>query len=120
MPWKSGVRDLDAAGRSLQADLLDYFYESLCGSNIAVVAVHAGDDGMVQAELGDGVRHAARLIEIDGLGLALGHSAEAAAARAQIAEHHEGCGLLVPALADVRAVRALADGVEVQIARHLF
>jgi hypothetical protein len=55
---------------------------------------------------------AARLVEVDRLGAALGHGAESAAARAQVAEHHEGRGFVVPALADVGAVRAFAHGVQ--------
>ena len=111
--------DLDAAAGGLQADLLDDVDEGLRRADVVVVAVHAGDDGVLEAELRDGVGHAPRLIEVDRLGLALGHRAEAAAPRAEVAEHHEGRGLLVPALADVGAVRALADGVQVQIARQL-
>ena len=63
--------------------------------------------------------HATRLVVINGLGPALGHGAEAAAPGAQVTQHHEGRGLLVPALADVGALRALADGVQVQIAGQL-
>ena len=49
-----------------------------------------------------------------GLGAALGHGAESAAAGAQVAQHHEGRGLVVPALADVGAMGALADRMQVQ------
>ena len=93
--------------------------KALGGAEIVVVAVDAGDDGVGEAKLGDCVGHAARLVEVDGFGLALGHGAEAAAARAEVAEHHEGGGLLVPALADVGALGALADGVEVEVAGEL-
>jgi len=46
---------------------------------------------------------------VDGLGLAGGDRAEAAAAGAGVAEHHEGGGLVVPALTDVGALRRFAD-----------
>ena len=69
---------------------------------------------MLQAERGYCFSHAARLVEVDGLGAALGHGAESAAARAEVAEHHEGGGFVVPALADVGAVGAFADGVQAE------
>ncbi len=78
-----------------------------------VVAGDAGDDGVLQAQRGDGFSHTAGLVEVDGLGTALGHGAKAAAPRAQVAQHHEGGGFVVPALADVGAVGAFADGMQV-------
>src|SRR6201999_4197755 len=44
------------------------------------------------------------------------HVAEAAAAGADVAEDHESRRAALPALADVRAVGLLADGVEVVVA----
>ncbi len=108
--------DFDAAGGGLAADLFDDRDEGVGGAEVVVVAVDGGDDGVGEAELGDGVGDAAGLVEVDGFGLALGDGAEAAAPGAEVAEHHEGGGLLVPALADVGAVGALADGVEVEVA----
>ena len=67
---------------------------------------------MRQAKLGYGIGHAARLVKINRLRAALGHGAEAAAARAQVAEHHEGSSLLVPALAYIGTLSGLADRVE--------
>src|SRR6185437_15424262 len=72
----------------------------------------------LQAEGGDGLRDAARLVEVDRLRPALGHSAESATARAQVAQHHEGGGLVVPAFPDVGAVRALADRVQIERSRQ--
>ena len=109
----------DAAAGGQAADLGDDVDEGLRGAEVVVVAVHAGDDGVLEAELRDGVGDAAGLRMVDGFGLALGHGAEAAAARAEVAEHHEGGRLLIPALADVGAVGALADGVEVELAGQL-
>ena len=114
-----GGEDFDAGAGRLSADFADDFDEGAGGAEVVVVAVDAGDDGVGEAELGDGVGDAARLVEVDGLGLALGDGAEAAAAGAEVAEHHEGGGLLVPALADVGALGALADGVEVEVAGEL-
>ncbi len=70
-----------AAG-GLFANLLDDVDEGLRGAHIVVVAVHAGDDGVLQAKLSDGVRNALRLLVVDGFGLALGYGAEAAASSA--------------------------------------
>ena len=39
--------------------------------------------------------------------------------RADVAEDHERGGAVLPALADVRAVRFLADGMEVELAHQL-
>ena len=114
-----GREDFDTRGRRLQANLADDRDEGLGGAEVVVVAVDRRDDGVGEAELGDRVGDAARLVVVDGLGAALGHGAEAAAPRAQVAEHHEGSGLLVPALADIGAVGGLADGMQVQVAGEL-
>ena len=55
---------------------------------------------------------------IDRAGSAVGHGAVRAGARADVAEDHERGGAVVPALADVRAARFLADGVQVQLAHQ--
>ena len=89
-------------------------------ANVVVIAIHAGDDGMLQSKRGDGFGDATRLIPIDRLGTAFGHGAESAAASADIAQQHEGRGLVIPALADVRALRRFADGVQPKPARQLF
>ena len=86
--------------------------EGARAAEVVVVAIDAGDHGVVQAQLGHGLGHAAGLVEIDGLGAALGHGAKAAAACAEVAQHHEGGGFVVPAFADVGAVSTLANGVE--------
>ncbi len=83
-----------------------------------VVAIDAGDDGMLQAKCGHGFSHAARLVKIDRLRAAFGHGTKTAAARAQVAEHHEGGGFVVPALADVGAVGAFANGMQIEGARQ--
>ncbi len=49
-----------------------------------------------------------------GIGLPFGHRTEAAPPRTEIAQQHEGCGAMVPALADVGAVRRLAYRVQIE------
>ena len=109
-----GNEDFDAAAGGLAANLVDDHGEDARAADEVVVAIDAGDDGVLQAERGDGFGDAARLVEVDGLGAALGDGAKAAAARAQVAEHHEGGRLVVPALADVGALGALAHGVQAE------
>jgi hypothetical protein len=105
-------QDFDAAIGNQFANLADGFGEHLGAADIVVVPIHAGDDSMFQAERGNGLSYAARFVPVDGLWTAFGDSAESAAACADITEQHEGCGLVVPALADVRALRRFADGVQ--------
>ena len=109
-----GDEDFDAAAGGLAANLFDDQGEGARAADEVVVAIDAGDDGVLQAERGHGFGDAAGLVEVDGLGAALGHGAESAAAGAEVAEHHEGGGFVVPALADVGAMSALADGVEAE------
>ena len=82
-----------------------------------VVAVHRGHDAMAQSHLVHRVGHAQRLRAVDHLRHAGLHVAEAAPARAGVAQDHERGGAPLPALADVGAVRLLADGVQ-RLAAH--
>ena len=117
-----GGEDFDLAAGGLAADLQAAVraMRRPGGAEVVGGAVDAGEDGGAAAELGDGVGDAGGVGVVDGLGAALGHGAEAAAAGAQIAEHHEGGGFTVPALADVGALGGLADGVEVEVAGEFF
>ena len=114
-----GGEDFDLRTRRLSANFVDDVDEGLGSAEVVVIAIDAGNDGVGEAELGNGIGDAAGLFVVDGLGLAFGDRAEAAAAGAEVAEHHEGSGLVVPALTDVGAVGGLADGVEVEVAGQL-
>ena len=61
----------------------------------------------------------ARLVGVERLGPAVGDVAERAAARAQVAQDHEGRGALAEALADVRAGGFLAHRVQLLLAQDL-
>ena len=83
-----------------------------------VVAIHRGDDDVLEPELGDGAADALRLLAVLPRRLAVGDRAVAAVPRAHVAQDHEGGGGVLPALADVRAVRLLAHGVQVEVAHE--
>ena len=83
------------------------------------VAGDAGDDAVPQAHLRDGLGDARGLAEVE-LGRPAGlDRAEVAGARADVAEDHHGGGAARPALAEVRALRALADRVELVVVHQL-
>ena len=95
------------------ADRMDHVGEVLRAAIVEVVAVDRGDDDMRQPHLGDRLADIVRLVRIERPRHAGGDVAEGAGARADVAHDHEGRVLLVPALADVRAARLLADRDEV-------
>jgi len=107
-----GDEDFDAAARGLAADFLNNECKGPGAAEVVVVAIDAGDHCVEQPQFSHGLGNPARLVEIDRFGAALGHGAKAATARAQIAEHHEGGRLVVPALANVGAMGAFAHGVQ--------
>ena len=114
-----GGQDLDLAARGQHPDRADHADERSGPVVGQVVAVDRGDDGVAQAHLLDLGRDPHRLQRVVPGRLAGLHVAEAAAAGADVAEDHEGRGAALPALADVRAVRLLADRVEVLRADRL-
>lgn len=109
-----GDEDFDFAAGDAFADGLDAEGEEECAAVFAVVAIDAGDDGVLEAEGSDGFGDAAGLIEIDGEGGSFLNGAETAAAGADVAEDHEGGGAVVPAFADVGAGGGFANGVELE------
>ena len=110
------IRDehFHAASFGLPPDFADGLSKDFRAAEIVVVAVHAGDDRVLQAQPRDRFRHTPWPVPVDRLGGALGDGAESAAPRAQVAEQHECGGLMVPAFADVGALRTLADRVQVE------
>ncbi len=112
---KIGHQHLDTASGEALANGADGEREQLRAAVLAVVAIDAGDHGELEVERGARLGHPARLVVIDGEGRALLHGAESAATRAHIAQDHEGGGAAVPAVTDVGARGALADGVQVEL-----
>ncbi len=113
-----GDEHLDAhAGRPL-AHREDRLGEDARPAVGQVVARDAGHDDVLETELADGLRDAARLVVVEP-GRAAGlHGAEPAGPGARVAEDHDRGRALVPALPDVRAVGLLADGVQVEAAEQ--
>src|SRR5215217_5011546 len=111
--------NLDGAAGDLGPDLAYGGGEDRGPAVLQLVAVHARYDGVLEAHLFGGVGHAPRFVEVELRRLAGEDGAEAAGAGADVAQDHEGRGAVVPALADVRAARLLADGVEVEAAHGL-
>ena len=105
--------DLDRRGRARLADRLDHLDELARAAVGQVVAVHRGDDDMLQAHLHRRLGDMLGLQRIDLAGHAGLDVAEAAGARADVAQDHHRRVFLGPALADIRARRFLAHGDEV-------
>ena len=81
-----------------------------------VVARHASDDRVLEAERAHRLGHPGRLVRVAGLGSAGVDQAEAAGPGAALAEDHERGGAVGPALVDVRAARLLAHRVQLEAA----
>ena len=76
------------------------------------VAGDGSDHAMAQAHFGDGIGDTGGFAEVEFRGAAGLDGAEITGARADVAEDHHRGGAAGPAFAEVRALRALADGVE--------
>ena len=83
-----------------------------------IVAIDAGDHGVLELEPAEHLGDAARLVRVGGQRAAGGDVAEPARPRADVAEDHDRQRAAVPALADVRAARALAHGVQLELLDH--
>src|SRR5258708_39829702 len=84
-----------------------------------VVAVDTRDHDVAKFERRDRPGEIDRLFAIERQRAAVADVAERAAARADIAHDHEGRRAFAEALADVRARRLLAHGVQVVLAQDL-
>ena len=100
------------------AQRLDHLDELRRAAVGQIVAVDAGHDDMLEAELGRGGRDMLGLERIDRARHAGLDVAEGAGAGAGVAKDHHRRVLLGPAFADVRAGRFLAHGGEVELAHQ--
>ena len=94
-------------------------FGEVSGAAVAeVVAIHAGDDDMRQAEFGDGAGEVLRLRRVGRVRASVGDIAERTAAGAEVAENHKGRRSLSETLADVGAGRFFANGMQVVFAEE--
>src|SRR6478736_6323613 len=82
-----------------------------------IVAIHARDDDVAQAERGNRPREIDGLVGIERQRTAVPDVAERAAPRADVAHDHERGRALAEAFADVRARRFLANRVQTVLAQ---
>jgi len=118
---RAGVT-LEVAGQHLEDELRSRAFD---GANrrrpvrgaavLQIVPIHAGDHGVPQAELGQNGRDALRLTRVGGLRPARGHVAKLTGTGAGPPQNHDGERFAVPALADVGARCAFADGVQAEL-----
>mmetsp|Transcript_9919 Transcript_9919/g.23262 ORF Transcript_9919/g.23262 Transcript_9919/m.23262 type:complete len:203 (-) Transcript_9919:1259-1867(-) len=90
-----------------------------CAAILQVVAVHAGDDDVLELQRRNRLGQVQRLVHVQRVRAAVAHVAEGAAAGALVAHDHEGRRALAEALADVGAAGLLADGVQLVLAQDL-
>ena len=109
-----GGKHLDPATRNGVAHRADGGGPDARASVGQVVASDAGDDHEPQAHLLHGGGDPLGLVLVDGLGARRHHVAEAAAARAPVAQDQERGLARLPAFADVRAHRLFADRMQVE------
>ncbi len=107
-----GDEHLDRGARRAGAHRADRRREHARAAVGHVVAGHAGDDGVGETELGDGVGDVLGLLVVERERMAGVDEAEPARTRAPIAEDHERGGLVGPAFVDVGAARLLAHRVQ--------
>src|SRR5262245_19326060 len=113
-----GDEHLDAAAGQTFARFADGVCEDRGAAVGQIVAINRRDHDVVEIQRRDGVGDPARFCRVDRRWPAMRHRAVRAGARADVAEDHEGRGAVVPALADVRALRFFADRVEIQLAHQ--
>ncbi len=118
-PLKIGHENLDGAVRESLFDLPDRLGEDVRAKVGKVVAIDRGDHGVAEIHFANRVSHARRLADVVGRRPPVGHGAVGAVSRADVAEDHERRRAVLPALADVWAMRFLADRVEVEVAHQL-
>ena len=112
-----GSQHFDARGGRELAHGTDAVGEVACAAVAQVVAVHAGDDHVLELQRSDGAREVAGLLGIRRQRLAVRDIAERAAARAQVAQDHESRRALAEAFADVGTARFFAHGVQAVFAQ---
>ena len=106
------------APRQARARLADRVGEDRRAAVREIVAIDRGDDDVIEIEGADRAGDALGLRAIRRGGPSVRDRAVRAGARADVAENHEGRRAVIPALADVRALRFLADRVQLEAAHQ--
>ena len=119
LPEEVGRQDLDPGAGGDLTDLADRLGEDRRTAVLQLVPVDARDDGVLDPELPDGERGPPGFVKIELRGPPGFDGAEAARARADVAQDHERRGLPAPALRDVGTPRVLADRMQPLFARDL-
>ena len=112
-----GRQHLDGRRRRLSVDGANRRREMRGTSVGKIVAVDRRHHHMGERKLGDGAAHPRGLERIERAWAAGAHVAEGAGPGAGVAEDHHRRVPLAPALADIRAGRLLAHGVEAVLAQ---
>src|SRR5664280_1637768 len=95
------------SGRHSLPDLANRGCEDTGTAVGQIITVDGGYHHVLQAHALHGLRHSARLQQIQDPGFTAGYSTKAAGTRADVAEDHKRSGAVLPALAHVRAARFL-------------
>jgi len=107
-----GDEDFDCAAGVQVTYQADRFGEDMSAAVGLIVACYTGYHGVAEIQVLHGFCDTARFVFVETIRMPGLDSTETAVAGADIAEDHKrGCAS-APALADVRAVRTLADGME--------
>ncbi len=119
-PWKSGVSASTAVSRVARLDRANRRRIVRRAAVRQVVAIDRGQHHVFEPHELDRARHVLRLLGIEPAARIAGiDRTEAAGAGANRAHQHDGGGAGVPALADVRALRLLADRAQPVLAHDL-
>ena len=111
-PEKSGIRTSTLHVGASPADLVDGEREHTCAAVRQVIAVYRGNDCVAQAHVCHGAGKPERFGCVERAGPAGLHVAVRARPRARVPQDHERGGAALPAIADVRAGRLFAHGVQ--------
>jgi len=117
--FEVGDQDFDRCLRQAAPDLADGRREHLGTPVRQVVAIHAGNDDMLEAHLHDCVGQALRFAGVERCGRPVGDRAVRAVPRTHVAQNHERGGFVLPALPDVGAVRLFTDRMQFEVAHHV-
>ena len=113
-------QDFDGCVRALTPDRANGLREMLRPAIKHIIAVHGGDDHMVEPQFLDRIRDPTRLEHVQIFRrLACRDIAEGTSPRADLThDHHRGVAL-VPAFADIRAARLFADGDQLMLTHNV-